>query len=185
MGKAINKMKKTTHHNATKKYNQGLIIIHWITTILILILFTLGKYMEELNFSEKNELIKIHAILGILVFNLTIIRVYFYFKHPRPSAIKKGSKLNRQVIGWIHNAFYFLLLGASITGIASLFLGSYIKAMKLAYFHESVLLSNYSKTPLKIHGVVAGIMMVLLVVHVVGVLKHYLFTKENTLKRIT
>ncbi len=178
-------MKNTTQHNATEKHNKGIIVIHWVTTLLILILFPLGKYMEGMNFSEKNELLKVHVIIGLLVFNLTILRVYFYFKYPRPSALKKGDELNNQLVVWIHNAFYFLLLGISVSGIASLFSGGYLKAMQAKYINDSIAIDSYTKTPLNIHEILAGIMMVLLVIHVIGVIKHYLLTKENTFKRIT
>lgn len=38
--------------------------------------------------------------------------------------------------------------------------------------------------PLKGHGILALLMMILFVLHVIGVVKHYILTKENTLKRI-
>jgi len=178
-------LKNTTQHNVTEKHNKGIIVIHWVTTILILILFPLGKYMEGMNFSEKSELLKVHVIIGLLVLNLTILRVYFYFKYPRPSSLKKGSKLNNQLVVWIHNTFYFLLLGISVSGIASIFWGNYLKAMQANFINDLTTLNSCQKSPLEIHGVLAGIMMVLLVIHIIGVIKHYLLTKENTFKRIT
>lgn len=171
--------------NTNEKHNKIIIIIHWVTSVLIVLLFLMGKYMEELDFSKKNELLKIHVAIGLLVFNLTILRVYFYFKYPRPGALKRGSKLNSQIVVWVNKTFYILLLGASITGIVSLFLGGYIKAMKLVYVNKHISLENYTNVPLKGHGILAGILMVLFAAHVIGVIKHYLITKENTLKRIT
>lgn len=67
-----------------KKFSKGTIAIHWLTAILIIVLFPLGKYMEGLPTSEKIGLIKIHAILGLIVFILTIVRSYLFFKSERP-----------------------------------------------------------------------------------------------------
>ena len=55
-----------TENNLTKKYSRETIISHWLTAILILVLFPMGKYMEGLELSEKMNLIKTHAILGAL-----------------------------------------------------------------------------------------------------------------------
>ncbi len=169
-------------NDLSKKFSKGTIAMHWITAILILILFPLGKYMEDLSVSEKMGLIKVHAILGIVVFILTIIRSYLFFKAPRPKDIKTGSKLNDKLAVWIHNLFYFLLFGLSLSGIATMILGGYGEALQSGNYE---LIKSHSEIPpLKGHSVLALIMMILLFLHVIGVIKHYVLTKENTLKRI-
>ena len=59
-------------------YNKGIIAIHWITTLLILILFPLGKIIADITPEHKMGLIKIHVILGMLVFILTIFRSWLF-----------------------------------------------------------------------------------------------------------
>ncbi|EAQ99739.1 cytochrome b [Maribacter sp. HTCC2170] len=169
-------------NDLTKKFSKGTIAIHWLTALLILTLFPLGKYMEGLEPAEKMGLIKIHAILGIIVFVLTLIRSYLFFKSPRPEDLKTGSKFNDRLAIWIHNAFYFLLLGISISGLAVMILGGYGDALSSG--NIEAIKSHDEIGPLKPHGLMAVIMMVLMVLHVVGVIKHYILTKENTLKRI-
>jgi cytochrome b561 len=169
-------------NDLTQKYSKGTIAIHWITTILILILFPLGKYMADLPAEEKMGMIKVHAILGILILLLTLIRSWYYFKKKRPADIKTGSKFNDKLVTWIHNIFYFLLFGIAFSGIATMIAGGYGDALQASNFE---FINERSQiTPLKPHGILATIMMLLLLMHVLGVLKHYIFTKENTLKRI-
>lgn len=169
-------------NNLNQKYSKRVIAIHWISAILILALFPMGKYMSGLEASEKMTLIKVHAILGIIVFLATIFRSYFFFKDKRPDDLKTGSKLNDKLAIWVHNAFYFLLLAIGITGIATMVLGGYGEALMN---NSSELIKNGEEiAPLKGHGILALIMMILLVLHVVGVIKHYVLKKENTLKRI-
>lgn len=170
-------------NNLGEKYNRGTIVIHWLTAILILTLFPLGKYMEGLEPAEKLSLIQLHAILGMLVFLLTFIRTYIFFTYPKPEDLKTGSKLNDKLAVWIHNAFYFLLFAISISGIATMFQGGYIDA--LLQKKATLILVNEEIMPLKGHGITALIMMILLVLHVAGVIKHLILTKENTLKRIS
>ena len=66
-----------------QKYSKVTIATHWLTALMILILFPLGKYMEGIEPSEKMGLIMIHIALGIIVFALTMqwsisIDVVFY-----------------------------------------------------------------------------------------------------------
>lgn len=175
-------MKNTVQNNLSLKYSKETIAIHWITALLIITLFPLGKYMSGLAPSEKLGLLKIHAILGVIVFLLTLLRSYFFFKSKRPDDIKTGSKLNDKIAVWIHNAFYFLLIGIALTGLGTMFVGGYIDALKTG--NANVILSGENLVPLKVHGLLAALTMILLVLHVIGVIKHYVFTKENTLKRI-
>ncbi|WP_350284350.1 cytochrome b/b6 domain-containing protein [uncultured Croceitalea sp.] len=175
-------MKVKTQNNLNEKYSKGTILIHWITALLILALFPLGKYMSSLEASEKMGLLKIHAALGAVVFFLTVLRSYFFFKSKRPDDLKTGSKLNDKLAVWIHNLFYFLLIGIALAGFAVMFLGGYVDALKSG--NLDLILPKGDLIPLKAHGLLATIMMILLVFHVLGVVKHYLLTKENTLKRI-
>lgn len=175
-------MKRKIHNDLNQKYSKEIIAIHWITTLLIITLFPLGKYMSGLEPSEKMGLLKIHAALGAVVFFLTLLRSYFFFKSKRPDDLKTGSKFNDKLAIWIHNIFYFLLIGISLAGFAVMFLGGHLDALKSGNF--DLMLLKEDLVPLKAHRLLATVMMILLVLHVFGVIKHYLFTKENTLKRI-
>jgi len=176
-------MKTKTQKDFPQKYNKGTIAIHWITALLILTLFPLGKYMEGLEPSEKIGLIKIHAILGIVALVLTLFRTWLFFKAPRPADVKTGSVFNDKLAIWIHNIFYFLLFGLTISGMVTMFLGGYGEAIKLDNYK---LIKVPTEIPsLKAHGIMAVIMMALFAMHVIGVVKHYILKKENTLKRMS
>jgi cytochrome b561 len=170
-------------NDLSKKYNKGTIVIHWITAILIIILFPLGKYMSGIEPVEKMGLLKVHIIFGIIVFVLTLIRSLLFFKKERPADLKTGSKFNNRLIVWIHNLFYILLFVISISGIGTLVTGGDMEAIQSNNF--SLILSSSEISPLKPHGIFATIMMLLLVMHVFGVIKHFISKKENTLKRIS
>ena len=130
----------------------------------------------------KNGLIKLHAFLSVIVLLLTIIRSWF-FKVARPKNLKTGSKFNDKLIVFIHNAFYVLLITIAASGIATMVLGGYGDAI----INNDIEIINPSKGSgvSKFHTILATIMMILLVMHIVGVIKHYIQIKENTLKRIS
>lgn len=169
-------------NDLSKKFSKGTIWMHWLTTILILALFPLGKYMEGLEATDKMGLIKAHAIMGIIVLLFTIFRTYLFFKAPRPSHLDTGTKFNNKLNVFIHKSFYWLLFFITISGIVVMITGGYGDALSNA---DSELIKPHGEIPaLKVHELISIIIMVFLFLHVVGVIKHYILTKENTLKRI-
>ena len=171
-----------TLNDLTKKYPKGIKIIHWITALLILILFPLGKYVEELEGNAKIMPLRIHAILGFLILILTIIRVYFYYTKPYPPQLRTGNNLNDKVVVLVNRIFYFLLLAISVSGILVMSIIGYGNAVlagdiSLVKPHENSLL-------IQAHGTMAMLLMILLVLHVFGVVKHKILNKENVIKRM-
>ena len=81
----------------------------------------------------------------------------------------------------IHFTSYFLF---SLSGIATLTIGGYGKVIQTGSL-ELLRSSDEVIPSLKAHSLTALLLMALFVLHVIGVIKHYLFTKENTLKRIS
>lgn len=175
-------MSSDIKNDLNDKYGKGIIIIHWLSALLIFALFFLGLSMSDLEVADKMGLLKPHAALGLLVFVLTIVRSVMFFRNKRPADLKTGSKVNDKLVILIHNAFYILLLILGASGIASMIIGGYGDALQtgdltLIKAHEDI-------PPLKAHGLAAYLTMVLVVMHIIGVIKHFVFTKENTLKRI-
>jgi cytochrome b561 len=176
-------MKELVQNDLSKKYHKVVILIHWITTALIIVLFLLGKFMVGIEPHEKLALIKIHAISGMFVFALTIIRAILYFKAPRPPQIKTGYKWNDKLIPFVHKLFYILLFVISISGVLTMIFGGYINALNLS--DASQIKTSAEIIPLKAHDLIGWSIVVLLFIHVFGIAKHYLLTKENTLKRVS
>ena len=142
----------------------------------------MGKFMDGLNPADKMDLLKYHSILGILVLVLTLLRVYFYFKHDRPERVKTGNKINDKFAILIHNSFYFILIGLTLSGIAVMIVGGYGNALVEGL--PELIKPHSENPPLEVHELLAATVMIVLVVHVVGVIKHFIFRKENIFKRI-
>ncbi len=94
-------------NNLTAKYSKGTIVIHWVSAILIMGLFPLGKYMSDIPVSEKIILIRIHSALGFLVFLLTIVRSILFFTAKRPEHLNTGTKFNDLLAIGVQRSFYF------------------------------------------------------------------------------
>lgn len=173
---------ETIKNDLSQKFSKGIIVPHWLSALLILMLFIQGLYMKELEMSEKMGLIKSHAIMGILVLILTINRTISLFKSKRPEHLKTGSKFNDKLVIWIHKILYFLIYAIIISGVSTVFLGGYGEALQTG--NIDLIKSFEEIPPLEPHGIMSMVMMALVLAHIAGFLKHLIFKKENTLKRI-
>ena len=172
-------MKTKVNNDLNQKFSRGTIWIHWLTALLIIILVLAGLKVAGFESVEKSTLVKMHLFIGSFVFVLTIIRSYLLFKTKQPDHLKTGSRFIDKLAIWNHYAFYIFLFVISITGIVIIINGHYPE------FLNSGNINDITKTStLKYHVLMAFFVVLLLIIHVIGVIKHYLFTKENTLKRI-
>ncbi len=176
-------MDATIKNNLSKKFSKTTIVIHWLSFLAFLALVPLGFIMSDLEPSaQKLSMYKIHSIVGIIVLLLTLARVFVFFKHERPADLKTGSKFNDKLAVWIHNAFYFIILLLTFSGLAILVQGGLYDAYTSNDYN--LMPKALDIPPLKAHGALAFLLIALFVFHVAGVIKHYVLTKENTLKRI-
>lgn len=166
-----------------EKYSKAIIAIHWMSAILIICLFILGKYMSDLDPNEKLSLIKTHAILGLTVFVLTLIRSILFFTTPRPPHLDTGSKWNDFLAIAIHRSFYFLLLAIGGSGMATMISGGYVDAITTA--SPDLIISRNEIASHNFHSLLAVLLMVLFVMHVAGVIRFNIKHKTNAIKRIS
>ena len=171
-------------NNLSEKYSKATIMIHWLSFLLILALIPVGFIMSNMENSDaKLGLLRVHIMAGVLVFILTLLRVWFFFKHPRPSRLKTGKRLHEKLIVWIENSFYLVLILLCTSGITTVIFGNLVGAIQNN--DASLLVQTVEVPPLMAHKALAIILIILLIGHIGGVINHYIKTKENTIKRIT
>jgi cytochrome b561 len=176
-------MATSIKNDLTKKYSKETIAIHWISLLLILALIPIGFIMADTEIGEKKILLyRVHIILGIIVFILTLFRVWFFFKNQRPPKLETGSNFHNKLVIWIEYSFYWILILLSTSGISTVILGGLGEAIKSGDYN--LLPKTLDVPPLVAHGFLAQILIALLLLHIAGVIMHYIKTKENTLNRI-
>lgn len=168
-----------------EKYSKPTVIIHWVTAILIIALFGLGRYTSSLEPADKMQLIQLHAALGMLVFILTIARSVLFFKSERPEPLDTGSNANNLLAKGIHRAFYALLILISFSGTATLLVGGYFDAITSSPIAPDLISPRDEIIPLVGHRILGYIIMLLFVLHVAGVVRYNIKHKTNAVERMT
>ena len=159
-------------------------VLHWLSAILLLVQIPLGFYLVDLDFGEERINIEnIHVILGLTIFYIVIIRLLNKILNPTPRldpSIFKGqvflAKMN-------HIFLYIAILSITVSGILKkLFNGETLVIL----FKEIQIKDNFELADqfYNIHILSNYAILVLIAIHLIAVIIHRLFFKDNLLKKM-
>lgn len=179
-------MQETT--NALTKIT---IRLHWLIATLMIGLLGTGYYMET---NGVYALYDWHKSFGVVVFIFAIWRIVWRIKKGWPSALSESNKFEliaAKVVHWLlitSTVLYpisgFMMSGAGGYGIP--FFGMYLlpKLAKDDPLKSSELLGSISELGSALHGLMFWALVAIIVLHVVGALKHHFIYKDGTIKRM-
>ena len=144
----------------------------------------LGFYLVDLDFGEERINVEnIHVILGLTIFYIVIIRLVNKILNPTPKldpSIFKGqvflAKMN-------HILLYLAILSITISGILKkLFNGESL----VIFFKEIQIKENFELADqfYNIHIFSNYVILFLIAIHLIAVIVHRLFFKDNLLKKM-
>lgn len=193
--------------SAPKRYSIGLIIFHWISALIVLVLIGTGWWMLEL--IRDPELMKsafpifqFHKSLGILIFVITLGRIALRLRRKAPSLPAGMPGWERLTAIVTQATFYLLLLAIPVTGwlyistewaesldkefrAPTLFFGQFVVP------YASVIADAEAETRRTLsfhlsgaHGWLAYALLVLIALHVAATFKHLLVSKDNVLSHM-
>jgi len=159
-------------------------VLHWLSAILLLVQIPLGFYLVDLDFGEQRINIEnIHVIIGLSIFYIVILRLVNKILNPTPKlnpSIFKGqvflAKMN-------HILLYLAILSITVSGILKkLFNGETL----IIFFKEIQIKDNFELADqfYNIHILSNYTILVLIVIHLMAVIIHRLFFKDNLLKKM-
>ena len=159
-------------------------VLHWLSAILLLVQIPLGFYLVDLDFGEERINVEnIHVILGLTIFYIVIIRLVNKILNPTPKldpSIFKGqvflAKMN-------HILLYLAILSITISGILKkLFNGESL----VLFFKEIQVKDNFELADqfYNIHIWSNYVILFLIAIHLIAVIVHRLFFKDDLLKKM-
>ncbi len=159
-------------------------IFHWLSAAVLFIQIPLGFYLVDLDFGDKRLTIEsVHVTLGLSVFYLTILRLIYKLFNPTPT-LRNSVFIGQQIIAKLNHIFLYLsILVITISGaLKKLFNGEILDL----FFFDLEIKDNFDLAELfyEIHIIGNYILIVLISLHVLAVITHKIFFKENLLNRI-
>lgn len=168
-------------------YSRTAVSLHWLIAMLIFATFPLGLYMHDLPLSPfKLKLYSYHKWIGVTVFLLMMLRLYWRMTHRPPALPESMPRWERIAAESVHYLLYALLFLIPISG----WLMSSAKGVQTVWFgvlplpdlvgkdkalgellHQVHELLNYT-----LFGVLGG--------HIGAALKHHFIERDDILARM-
>lgn len=166
------------------QYSKRMAIIHWLTLILLVVAWFLGDALSDARHEGNATLAGylIHALVGDAVLLLALLRLYFRRKDGTPAAV--GSGVMDKVATGVHHLLYTILILLPVTGIMIIItskVGSALMAGDAGLLPKKftgVLAHN-------VHEVLVSVLIVIVVVHVLGAIKHQFILKDGLMSRMS
>jgi len=160
---------------------------HWIVAFVMIAMLAFGVYLEnaELARPEKGYLIGIHKAVGVLVLVYGLWRVGYRLAQGFPAPVGPAPHWQELVAKAVHWILLTGILLMPVSGLMmSLFGGrpvSVFGLVTLPAFGEIDLLHDIGGA---MHSIGGKLMIVAVILHIAGTMKHRLIDRDATLARM-
>ncbi len=193
----------------TNRYTKTAVVLHWLIAIAIFGMFALGWYMSDLpkeapkqmaydlfdwgiytwqlaeEASPRTFYFNLHKSIGISILALIIIRIMWRIFHKPPPLLSSYKTWERKLATGTHHLLYLLMVALPVSGLIMATYSKYgVKWFGLSF------IKGLDNTPMRkvfeeAHELIGVIILVMLILHIVGALKHKFIDKDDTLKRMS
>jgi len=166
------------------QYSKRMVIVHWLTLMLVVVAWYLGHELDEARHEEGATLAGYiaHAVVGGTVLLFTVSRLFFRSKDGTPPPV--GQSLMDKVSKGIHHGLYALLLLLPASGILTAATSKVCDA--LTAWDATLLPKKFTGVPAHdVHELLVTVLIVLVVVHILGAIKHQFIMKDGLMERMS
>ncbi len=170
---------------AVVRYDRAAITLHWIMAALIVAVGTLGLLHDSWPRHSQAFWINLHALIGLSVWALSIVRLWWRLRHPPPAPPAEMGLLTRGLSYTVHLLLYLLVLVIPLLGIVTfiwhgrafdfgLFKVDFGVRSNRAIFHPTE----------DVHGYLAYALFALIGLHALAALWHQFVRRDRLLQRM-
>lgn len=167
-----------TLRSSSSTYGRVAVILHWAVVLLIMPMVSLGLTMVGMEPGpDKDSFYRTHAILGLVVGALTLVRAIWRFTEPTPALPAGISGNHAWLYKGVHIGFYVVIISLALSGMGTLALSG------LNAFTVTAQAINRDAPSITGHFILSRIYMALFALHLLGVLR-YQFGEGNVFARM-
>ena len=183
--------------NSTVHYGSVTKTFHWLTALLILSAIPLGLIATDLAhrieagetdlIARTTLLFSLHKTIGIAAFATALGRILWALTQPRPGLLNGERRAEAALAGTVHWLLYGAMLitplsgwvhHAATTGFAPIW---WPLGQSLPFVPQSAVVADAATT---VHFLASRVLIVSILLHVAGALKHHLIDRDDTLRRM-
>jgi len=192
----------------TNRYTKVAVILHWLIALGIFSMFALGWFMSDLPKEAPKQLtydlfnwgiytwqlteeasprtfyFNLHKSIGVTILALVIIRILWRFTHTPPALLSSYKSWERKLATGAHHLLYLLMVVLPLSGVLMALNSKYgIKWFGMPFITGS---DNKSARDfwVQVHEFIGLILLFIIVLHILGALKHKFIDKDETLNRM-
>jgi cytochrome b561 len=185
-------MKDTAEARAPVEiYRRTARVLHWLTVALVAVQFPVGAYMayrgNTLNVWDNltGALYNGHKVVGVTILLVVLWRLAYRFSRGAPADEPTIAPWQRLASHLNHWGMYLLLICVPVAGYVGISLFPALDIFGLFSLPGVVAPDKEAaKTVFFVHGVLARLLVLLILVHVAAALFHYFVRKDNVLGRM-
>ena len=169
------------------QYSKRVVIVHWLTVLLVILAWYLGDNLAEATDNSKATLAGyvLHILVGSGIFLLTLSQLYFRRKDGRPSSLP-DKPMYKRVAKFVHYLLYVVLIVLPMSGV-TIILTSKVGRALLAGDANLLPKENGFKDVFAqvVHEQLVNVLIVLVVLHILGAIKHHFVMKDGLMRRMS
>lgn len=183
-----------TQEHQISSYNSVAKFLHWLIALAIIGMLALGWVMGDKEMFPLNirmELFQWHKSIGFTILVLSLLRLIWRLLHiapALPAAMPQWEKFAAKATHWV---FYALIIAMPFSGWVMISASAYkseffwlFEIPKLPYFADLPQPNEIKEQAEHVHGFLAYVILVLLLLHVGAALKHHFISKDDVLLRM-
>ncbi|HSF71704.1 MAG TPA: cytochrome b [Methylotenera sp.] len=190
------------------RYTKTAKILHWLIALGIFGMFALGWYMSELpkegpkqmaydlfdwgiytwtlseEASPRTFYFNLHKSIGITILALVVIRIFWRLTHKAPAMLASYKAWETKLASGVHRLLYVLMVALPLSGLVMAVASKYgVKWFGLEF------IGGLDNTPLRevfkeAHEIIGVVILLIIILHILGALKHKFIDKDETLDRM-
>ena len=167
-----------------KRYHPLQVALHWLVVLLVFAMFIVGKSMSRLpNDAEKLTPLALHMGVGLLTLVVIVFRFVMRMRLPKPAHASTGNALLDWIGKVVHYALYALVLLMAVSGL-SLSMQAGLAPVVFDGSGAPLPADFYDFAARMLHGFIAPVLFLLILLHVGAAFYHQLALKDNLLSRM-
>jgi len=167
------------------QYSKRMVIVHWLTLALLIAAWYLGDSLADATDESKATLAGyiVHIAVGGTVLLLTLFRLYFRSNDGIPAPV--GDTTMDKLAKGVHYLLYIVLFVLPVSGVMTV--GTSKAGAALLTGDANLLPKEHDYHNVfahEVHEQLVNVLIVLVVIHLLGAIKHQFITKDGLMERM-
>ena len=172
---------------AGPRYSGVAMTLHWLIAIGVIVQWRIHESAEHASREAGRAIMANHFSLGVTLLVLVLLRLAWRLVVPNPPIASHPATWERALAKIVHTLFYVLLIALPLAGwLAMSKLESTVSVWGLFTMPMLPVAPDPEggKAIFELHGVVGQALLILMVIHILGTLKHTLIDRDGNLFRM-